>query len=82
MRSLVEVGVPICQTGPVQLPNLSFPGDMDFAKAFAFSSTMLERGVVVHPRHNWFLSAAHTDSDVDRFLEAAEDGLQAVLASN
>ena len=78
----LEVGVPICQTGPVQLPNLSFPGDRDFAKVFAFSSTMLERGVIVHPRHNWFLSAAHTDSDVDRFLEAAEDGLQAVLASN
>jgi glutamate-1-semialdehyde 2,1-aminomutase len=40
---------------------------------------MLERGVIVHPRHNWFLSAAHSDGDVDRFLEAARDGLQAVL---
>jgi glutamate-1-semialdehyde 2,1-aminomutase len=76
------VGVPICQTGPVQLPNLSFPGDTDFAKASAFSAVMLERGVIVHPRHNWFLSAAHTDSDVDRFLEAAEHGLQAVLESD
>jgi hypothetical protein len=35
--------------------------------------------VIVHPRHNWFLSAAHSDGDVDRFLEAARDGLQAVL---
>jgi glutamate-1-semialdehyde 2,1-aminomutase len=74
-----EVGVPIRQTGPVQMPNLSFPGDEDFAKARAFSATMLERGVIVHPRHNWFLSAAHDDSDVDRFLEAAEDGLESVL---
>ena len=62
------------------MPNLSFPGDADFAKARAFSATMLERGVIVHPRHNWFLSAAHDDSDVDRFLEAAEDGLESVLA--
>ncbi len=74
-----EVGVPIRQTGPVQMPNLSFPGDADFAKAYAFSAAMHERGVIVHPRHNWFLSAAHTDADVDRFLEAAEEGLRAVL---
>jgi glutamate-1-semialdehyde 2,1-aminomutase len=63
-----DAGVPIRQTGPVQLPNLSFPGDVEFAKARAFSSTMLERGVIVHPRHNWFLSAAHSEDDVDRFL--------------
>ena len=75
-----EVGVPIRQTGPVQMPNLSFPGDEGFAKAAAFCATMLERGVIVHPRHNWFLSAAHDDGDVDRFLEAAQDGLRAVLA--
>jgi glutamate-1-semialdehyde 2,1-aminomutase len=74
-----EVGVPIRQTGPVQMPNLSFPRDSDFVKARAFSATMLERGVIIHPRHNWFLSAAHTDDDVDRFLDAAEDGLHAVL---
>jgi glutamate-1-semialdehyde 2,1-aminomutase len=74
-----EIGVAIRQTGPVQLPNLSFPGDENYAKALAFSAAMLERGVIVHPRHNWFLSAAHTDADVDRFLEAAQDGLRAVL---
>ncbi|HLY47799.1 MAG TPA: aminotransferase class III-fold pyridoxal phosphate-dependent enzyme [Solirubrobacteraceae bacterium] len=74
-------GVEICQTGPVQMPNLSFPGDNEFVKARAFSAAMLERGVIVHPRHNWFLSAAHGDADVDRFLDAAEDGLRAVLES-
>jgi glutamate-1-semialdehyde 2,1-aminomutase len=75
-----DVGVPIRQTGPVQMPNLSFPGDVGYAKAAAFSAAMLERGVIVHPAHNWFLSAAHSDGDVDRFLEAAHDGLHAVLA--
>jgi glutamate-1-semialdehyde 2,1-aminomutase len=73
-----EAGVPIRQTGPVQMPNLSFPGDEDFTKARAFGAAMLERGVVVHPRHNWFLSATHDDGDVDRFLEAARDALLAV----
>jgi glutamate-1-semialdehyde 2,1-aminomutase len=75
-----EVGVPFRQTGPVQMPNLSCPDDVDFATAAAFSTAMLERGVIVHPRHNWFLSAAHADRDVDRFLEAAQDALEAVLA--
>jgi glutamate-1-semialdehyde 2,1-aminomutase len=75
-----EIGVPIRQTGPVQMPNLAFPGDVEFAKAATFSAAMLDRGVIVHPRHNWFLSAAHTDDDVDHFLEAAQDGLEAVLA--
>ena len=74
-----DVGVPLRQTGPVQMPNLAFAGDdAAFTKAFAFSTAMLDRGVIVHPRHNWFLSAAHTDEDVDRFLEAARDGLEAV----
>jgi glutamate-1-semialdehyde 2,1-aminomutase len=76
-----DAGVPINQTGPVQMPNLSFPGDTDFVRARAFSAAMLERGMIIHPRHNWFLSAAHTDADIDRFLEAAEDGLQAVIQS-
>jgi len=74
-----EAGVKIRQTGPVQMPNLSFPDDRDFVKASAFSAAMLECGVIVHPRHNWFLSAAHDEADVDRFLEAAEEGLQAVI---
>jgi glutamate-1-semialdehyde 2,1-aminomutase len=64
----------------VQMPNLSFPDDENYAKAAAFSAAMLERGVIVHPAHNWFLSAAHSDADVDRFLEAAGYGLEAVLA--
>jgi glutamate-1-semialdehyde 2,1-aminomutase len=75
-----DAGVPIRQTGPAQMPNLSFPDDADFAKACAFSAAMLERGVIVHPRHNWFLCAAHDEGDVDRFLDAAQHGLQAVLA--
>jgi glutamate-1-semialdehyde 2,1-aminomutase len=75
-----ELGVPIRQTGPVQMPNLSFPGDQEFTKSRAFSAAMLDRGVIVHPWHNWFLSAAHDEADVERFLEAAKDGLRAVLA--
>ncbi len=62
------------------MPNLSFPDDDEYIKARAFGAVMLERGVIVHPRHNWFLSSAHDDDDVDRFLEAADAALRAVPA--
>ena len=73
-----EAGVAISQTGPVQMPTLSFPGDQDYGRAAAFCAAAVERGVLFHPRHNWFLSAAHTGADVERAVEAARAGFQAV----
>jgi glutamate-1-semialdehyde 2,1-aminomutase len=72
--------IAVRQTGPVQLPNLSFPGDVEFAKASAFCAAAVQRGVILHPRHNWFLSAAHTDDDIDRALDATNDAFRAVRA--
>ncbi len=47
-----------------------------------FAHAMLNRGVFVHPDHfeHWFLSAAHSDREVDRILEAAEDSLRDLAA--
>ena len=77
-REAAEAGVKISQTGPVQIPNLSFPGDENHARAFAFCAAAADHGVIFHPRHNWFLSAAHTESDIERALTAARAGLRAV----
>jgi glutamate-1-semialdehyde 2,1-aminomutase len=77
-RQAAETGVTIRYTGPVQLPNLRFPGDEDLARARLFCGTMADCGVLVHPRHNWFVSAAHTDEDVTRVLDATWQGFQAV----
>ena len=43
----------------------------------------VRRGVLVHPDpfEHWFLSAAHTEADIDQVVEAAEDSLRAVLAA-
>jgi len=73
-----EHGIAVNQTGPVQMPNLSFPGDVDYAKAFAFCGAAVENGAILHPRHNWFLSAAHTEDDIDRALIATDAGFRAV----
>ncbi len=73
--------VDVSQTGPVQIPNLSFAGDADFSKAMAFCGEAAAHGAILHPRHNWFLSSAHTDADIDRVLEATDAAFSAVRAT-
>jgi glutamate-1-semialdehyde 2,1-aminomutase len=78
-RQALAAGVTVFQTGPAQMPNLRFADDRRFAKARVFCGSVVDHGVIVHPRHNWFVSAAHTDHDVERVLEATWEGFQAVL---
>jgi glutamate-1-semialdehyde aminotransferase len=42
----------------------------------AFYREVLARGVLLHPRHMWFLSAAHTVADVDFTIAVAREGLR------
>ena len=63
-------GYPIRQTGPVQMPYLSFVGDDDRAVGTLFAASALRHGVYLHPRHNWFVSAAMTDADLALALSA------------
>jgi glutamate-1-semialdehyde 2,1-aminomutase len=77
-RQAAEAGVRISMTGPPAMPNLRFPDDADLAKGKTFCGTVAEHGVIIHPRHNWFLSAAHTDRDIERGLDATWAGFQAV----
>jgi glutamate-1-semialdehyde 2,1-aminomutase len=79
-RQADEAGVRISMTGPPAMPNLKFPDDADLAKGKLFCGTVVDHGVIIHPRHNWFLSAAHTDHDVERALDATWIGFQAVRA--
>jgi glutamate-1-semialdehyde 2,1-aminomutase len=65
-------GLRIRQTGPVQMPFLTFANDTDFRKAMLFAGEAVKRGVYLHPRHNWFLSAAHTAEDIEQALEVTD----------
>lgn len=71
-------GVAIRQSGPPQMPLLLFAGDEDCRKGFAFCAEALRHGAYFHPRHNMFLSCAHTEADIDRALQAADAGFAAV----
>ncbi|GAA0967213.1 aminotransferase class III-fold pyridoxal phosphate-dependent enzyme [Acrocarpospora macrocephala] len=65
-------GFVINQTGPVQIPWLSFEGDETLAQGVAWAAACLAEGVYLHPWHNWFLSTAHTDDEIDRALQRTD----------
>jgi len=52
----------------------------DRAKAYIFGVEMIRRGCFVSPFEKIYLSLAHSDADIDRFLEAARDVLRHVIA--
>ncbi len=62
----------INQSGPVQMPYLSFAGDADRSVGSAFAASALRHGVYLHARHNWFVSPALTDDDLAQALGATE----------
>ncbi|WP_158814602.1 aspartate aminotransferase family protein [Methylocapsa sp. S129] len=74
-------GIGIRQSGPPQMPTLLFDDDADFAKGERFTLEALKRGVYLHPRHNMFLSTAHTTADIDFALEATKAAFDAMSAT-
>jgi glutamate-1-semialdehyde 2,1-aminomutase len=75
-------GLRIRQTGPVQLPFLTFTADAAgvFDRANVFTGEAARRGVYLHPWHNWFLGAAHTPDDIRCALERTDEAFAAVRA--
>lgn len=66
-------GFTIIQTGPTTMPFVRFDNDAELNQVFAFTDAAVRRGVLMHPWHNMFLSAAHTDEDVSLALERTDD---------
>jgi glutamate-1-semialdehyde 2,1-aminomutase len=73
-----EAGIGVRQSGPPQMPTILFDGDADFAKGSRFCLEALQRGVYLNPRHNMFLSTAHTVEDIDFALEATRAAFAAL----
>lgn len=65
-------GFEVLQTGPPQMPYMSFVGDQDYERALGFAAGALRNGLFLHPRHNWFISAALTSADLDVALAATD----------
>ncbi|MXP62643.1 aminotransferase class III-fold pyridoxal phosphate-dependent enzyme [Roseomonas sp. M0104] len=73
-------GLAIRQTGPAQMPLMTFADDPEWRKGDAFCAGALRHGAYFHPRHNMFLSCAHGEVDIDQALEAADAGFRSVSA--
>ena len=71
-------GVRIDQSGPVQMPTILFADDTEWKRGSAFCTEALRHGAYFHPKHNMFLSCAHTEADIDLALEAADAGFRHV----
>jgi len=70
--------LPVKYTGPAVMPYLTFAGDQNHELANVFAAQALRGGVYLHPRHNWFVSAAMTGADLAHVLEATDQAFAAV----
>lgn len=73
-------GLALRQTGPEQMPMVLFEGDEALSQGSAFCVASLGAGAYFHPKHNMFLSVAHTPALIDEALEAADVGMAAAAA--
>jgi glutamate-1-semialdehyde 2,1-aminomutase len=71
-------GLDIRYTGPAAMPYLTFAGDRNHELAGVFAAAAARAGAYLHPRHNWFVSAAMTDADLATALAATDAGFAAV----
>ncbi|WP_289297921.1 aminotransferase class III-fold pyridoxal phosphate-dependent enzyme [uncultured Reyranella sp.] len=75
-----EFGIGVRQSGPPQMPTVLFDDDPDCEKGNFFTLEALKHGAYLHPRHNMFLSTAHTEADIDFALNATREAFKALAA--
>ena len=72
----------VIYSGPEPIPFMTFKGEdgFDREKSKLFSEECFKRGVWLHPLHNWFISAAHTEEDIKETLEVTDAAFSRVKA--
>ncbi|RKX89278.1 MAG: hypothetical protein DRP70_04270 [Spirochaetes bacterium] len=68
-----DAGYNVSLTGPDAIPFMMFSDDPDLWQNQEFSARMAAKGVYMHPHHNWFLSLAHKEADIDETVEKVRD---------
>ncbi len=66
-------GYKVTISGPPALPYMTFDNDPDLYHMQVFCREMIGRGIFLHPHHNWFICAAHTDEDIDMAVSMADE---------
>ncbi|HEY0290667.1 MAG TPA: aminotransferase class III-fold pyridoxal phosphate-dependent enzyme [Pseudomonas sp.] len=62
------LGLPASVTGHPTMPYLCFEGEVDREMTTRFAQGCAQRGLYVHPRHNWFVSTAIDEKLLDEVL--------------
>jgi glutamate-1-semialdehyde 2,1-aminomutase len=78
-RAAQKAGASVRLTGPPAMPNLLFEDDPGLKRGRRFSGLAARRGVIFHPRHNWFISAAHTPADIEQAVAVAGECFSIVV---
>lgn len=71
-------GFKLNQTGPSQMPLVLFQDDPDWQINNQFCQLAAEQGVYMHPWHNMFISAAHSEQDIQIALNGTERAFAAL----
>jgi glutamate-1-semialdehyde 2,1-aminomutase len=72
-------GIEVTYSGPPALPYMTFNADAGhYDRARLFCGECSRSGVYFAPRHNWFISAAHTERDIEQTLTVTERAFAAV----
>jgi glutamate-1-semialdehyde 2,1-aminomutase len=76
-------GIDVTVSGPPAMPFMTFEVDdltpNTRAVALAWCAAAAEKGVWLHPFHNWYITAAHSAGDIDQTLTATEFAFDACL---
>ncbi len=72
-------GFEVTWSGPPAMPYMTFKADQGkWDRITAFCAYCATHGIYFHPRHNWFLSAAHSESDIRRTLDVTDEAFKSV----
>jgi glutamate-1-semialdehyde 2,1-aminomutase len=71
-----ESGFAVAVSGPPAIPLMMLKHDRGLRKQQLFCLEAAKRGVFFHPHHNWFMSGAHEDADIEKTLAVARECFQ------
>jgi glutamate-1-semialdehyde 2,1-aminomutase len=82
LAGLVEIskahGYQLKVSGAPAMPYLRLTDDESLMLHQQWCGECTRRGAYLTSHHNWFVSTAHTDEDIQRTLEIADDAFRAV----
>jgi glutamate-1-semialdehyde 2,1-aminomutase len=76
-----DAGLNLLVSGEPAMPSLRLTNDPSLMLHQRFCGECTRRGAFFTSHHNWFLSTAHSDDDIQRTLDIVEESLKAIRSS-